>query len=283
VGDTGSVDVLDTARGQFTPINGFKTSEREVNGKKRIMGPSSAAVGDGFVYIGNRGSNEVCPIDASTLKRGPCLKLTTAPDLLAYVASSKELWVTTPKDGSLTVLDATKPGTLKPKVAVKTPGSPEGCAVDDTRNLFFTNLEDKDQTVVVDVKTHTIKAAWPSACGSEGPRGIAVDAANQIVMVACTDHLQILDGSKDGTPMAKIDTGAGVDLVDWLPAQRLIYVGAAKASKLTVLRVDDKGQPAVVAVGATPEGARNAVADASGNAYLADPMNGGVLVVPFKP
>jgi DNA-binding beta-propeller fold protein YncE len=202
---------------------------------------------------------------------------------VAYVASAKELWVTTPKDGSLTVLDVTKPGTLKPKAVVKTPGSPEGCAVDDTRGLFFTNLEDKDQTVVIDVKTHKIKEVWPSACGSDGPRGIAVDAAHQVAMVACTDHLQLLDAAHNGAPMAKVETGGGVDNVDWLPAQQLLYVGAAKAAKLTVIRIDDKGQPTIVAEGATAEGARNAVADASGDAYLADPMNGGVLVFAFKP
>jgi len=283
VGDTGSVDVLDAASGQFTRIDGFKNAEREVHGKKRMMGPSSASVGEGFVYVGNRASSEVCPIDAGTLKPGQCLKLATAPDGVAYVASAKELWVTTPKDSSVTVLDVTRPGALKPKAVVKTPGSPEGYAVDDTRGVFFTNLEDKDQTVVIDVKTHKIKATWPAACGSDGPRGIAVDAANQVVMVACTDHLQLLEGAHDGARIAKVDTGGGVDNVEWLPSQRLLYVGAAKAAKLTVIRVDDKGQPTVVAVGATTEGARNAVVDGSGNAYLADPMNGGVMVFPFKP
>ncbi len=282
VGDTGSVDVLDPASGQFTRIDGFKNAEREVHSKKRMMGPSSGSFGEGFVYIGNRASSEVCPIDAGTLKPGKCLKLATAPDGVAYVASAKELWVTTPKDSSLTVLDASKPGTLKPKAVVKMPGSPEGYAVDDTRGLFFTNLEDKDQTVVIDVKTHKIKSTWPSACGSDGPRGIAVDTANQVVMVACTDHLQVLDGGRDGAQIAKLDTGAGVDNVEWLPSQRLLYVGAAKAAKLTVIHVDEKGQPTVVATGPTTEGARNAVVDASGNAYLADPINGGVLVVPFK-
>jgi hypothetical protein len=248
-----------------------------------MMGPSSGSFGEGFVYVGNRGSSEVCPIDVGTLKPGKCIKLATPPDGVVYVASAKELWVTTPKDSSLTVLDASKPGTLKPKAVVKTPGSPEGYAIDDTRGLFFTNLEDKDQTVVIDVKSHTIKSTWPSACGSDGPRGIAVDAVNQIVMVACTDHLQVLDGGRDGAQVAKLDTGGGVDNVDWLPSQRLLYVGAAKAAKLTVIRVDEKGQPTVVATGATAEGARNPVVDASGNAYLADPMNGGILVFPLKP
>src|SRR5690242_7590893 len=35
-GSTGSVDVLDTDKGSFTRIEGFKTIEREAHGKKRI-------------------------------------------------------------------------------------------------------------------------------------------------------------------------------------------------------------------------------------------------------
>jgi hypothetical protein len=283
VGDTGSVDVLDPVSAQFTRIDGFKSAEREAHGSKRMMGPSSGSFGDGFVYIGNRASSEVCPIDAATLKPGKCVQLATPPDGVAYVASAKELWVTTPKDSSLTVLDASEPGAIKPKAVVKTPGSPEGYAIDDTRGLFFTNLEDKNQTAVIDVRTHKIRSTWPSACGSEGPRGIAVDAAHQIVMVACTDHVQFLDGGHDGARVAKVDTGGGVDNVDWLPAQRLLYVGAAKAATLTVLHVDEKGQPTVVATGATAPGARNAVVDANGNAYVADPTNGGVIVFQYKP
>ena len=65
--------------------------------------------------------------------------------------------------------------------------------------------------------------------------------------------------------------------------RRLLFVGAARAGKLTVARVDDAGQPAVVAAGDTPHGARNPVADAQGNAYEADPANGGVLVFAHAP
>ncbi|HEY8074690.1 MAG TPA: hypothetical protein VIF62_11280 [Labilithrix sp.] len=282
VGDTGSVDVLDPASGQLTRIDGFKNAEREVHEKKRMMGPSSGFFGEGFVYVGNRASNEVCPIDVGTLKPAKCTKLPTPPDGVLYVESAKELWVTTPKDSSVTVLDASKPGTLKPKAVIKTPGSPEGYAVDETHGVYFTNLEDKDQTVAIDVKTHKLKSTWPSACGGDGPRGIAVDSSSQVVMVACTDHLQTLDGAHDGAPLAKLDTGAGVDNVQWVASQRLLYVGAAKAAKLSIVHVDEKGLANVVATVSTAAGARNAVVDASGTAYLADPNNGGILVVPFK-
>jgi DNA-binding beta-propeller fold protein YncE len=276
VGSTGSVDVLDIRSRTFSRVDGFKTVEREMNGRKRTLGPSAATVGDGFVYVGNRASNEVCPVDVSTLKPGKCLRLATGTDGVSYVAAVKEVWVTTPGDETLTVLDASKPSSLALKTVVKTDGAPEGYAVDDAHGLFFTNLEDKGGTVVVDVKTHKVKATWSPGCGKEGPRGIAFDAPHNFVFVACTDHIQVLDAGHDGALLGRLDVGAGVDNIDYAGGR--LYVAAGKASKLTVASVDDKGQLTTVASGATSEGARNAVADANGNAYVADSLGARLLV-----
>ncbi len=276
VGATGSVDVLDVASGTFTRIDGFKTEEREARGKKRTVGPSAATVGAGFVYIGNRASNEVCPIDLRTLARGKCLRLGSATDGVAYVASAKEVWVTTPKDQTIAVLDASKPDALRVKTTVKVDGAPEGYAVDDARGLFFTNLEDKGGTVVVDVATHAVKATFRPGCDAEGPRGLAFDAEHDYLIVACTDHVQVLDLGHDGAALGKLDVGGGVDNIDYRAGR--LYVAAGKASKLTVASVDATGQLGVVATGDSSEGARNAVADASGNAYVADSAGGRLLV-----
>ena len=130
VGDTGSVDVFDVAAGTFTVVGGFSTLERDAHGKKRRMGPSAATVGDGFVYVGNRATSEVCAVDDRTLTVTNCLELQTPTDGVAYVASTREVWVTTPRDHSLTVLDASKPDALKPRSVIRIDGGPEGYAVD---------------------------------------------------------------------------------------------------------------------------------------------------------
>lgn len=283
VGNTGSADVFDTSTGTFTRVDGFKTAEREYKGKTRTMGPSAVAIGDGFAYVGNRATGEVCPVDEAKLTLGKCLKLPSPGDGVEYVAASKEVWVTTPRVQTIAVLDASRPDTLKLKASIKLDGDPEGYAVDATRGLFFTNLEDKNKTVLIDLKTHKPKATWTLDCGSDGPRGVAVDAEHGFVFVACTDHVLVLDGSNSGAKLATVDTGAGVDNIAWLAPQRLLYAAAGKAARLTVARIDDKGQATVVATGASTEGARNAVADASGNAYAADPVNARLLVFPYVP
>jgi DNA-binding beta-propeller fold protein YncE len=257
--------------------------EREARGAKRTMGPSAASVGDGVVYIGNRGTSEVCAVDAKTLELGKCIKLTGAIDGVCYVASGKEVWVTSPKESLLTVLDASSPSTLAVKTTIKLAGEPEGYGVDESRGLFFTNLEDKGGTVVIDVKTHKPRATWNAGCGADGPRGLAVDSAHGFVFVACTDHVQVLDGAHDGAKLGALDTGAGVDNIDLLPEKKLLYVAAGKAERLTVARVDDKGKLEIVATGVTSPGARNPVADESGKAYVADAQGARVLVFDAPP
>jgi DNA-binding beta-propeller fold protein YncE len=270
VGSTGSVDVLDLGARTFTRIDGFKTVEREARGHKRTMGPSAVSIGDGFAYVGNRGTSEVCAVDVKTLKVAACLSLPGLIDGVAYVAAAKEVWVTAPHEGKLLVLDASKPGQLTAKTTVEVPGEPEGYAVDESRGLFFTNLEDNGDSVVIDVKTHQVRATWNAGCGAEGPRGVAVDEARNFLIVACTDHVQVLDAGHDGAKLGALDTGAGVDNIDLLPAKKLLYVAASKAERLTIARLDDQGHLAVVATAVTSPGARNPVADESGNVYVAD-------------
>jgi DNA-binding beta-propeller fold protein YncE len=278
VGSTGSVDVLDVSSGTFTRIDGFATVEKEVRGKRRILGPSAATVGDGYVYVGNRATGEICPIDVDSLKPAGCLRLPSATDGVAYVADAKEVWVTTPRDQALTVLDSSKPSALVWKASVKVDGAPEGYAVDNARGLFFTNLEDKGSTLVIDVRTHTVKSTWNPRCAADGPRGIAYDPDHNFAIVACTDHVQVLDAARDGVLLGRLDAGAGVDNIDYVDGR--VYVAAGRASKLTVANVDATGRLTVVAVGDSSEGARNAVADASGNAYVADSQGARLLVFP---
>jgi DNA-binding beta-propeller fold protein YncE len=158
-------------------------------------------------------------------------------------------------------------------------GAPEGYAVDEARGVFYTNLEDKDKTVVLDVKTRKVTATWDARCGGDGPRGLALDAQRGLLFVACTDRVKVVDAAHGGAQLSELATGEGVDNIDYVDASRQLYVAAGKAGTLTIARVDDKG--GLTAVGTTPTapGARVVVAGADGTAYVADGKQGRVLVV----
>jgi hypothetical protein len=97
-------------------------------------------------------------------------------------------------------------------------------------------------------------------------------------MVACTDHVEVLDAAHDGALLGKMDTGEGVDNLDYVASTQRLYAAAGKAMRLSVFSVGSKGELALVAQAETREGARNAVADEGGNAYIADSKAASLLV-----
>jgi DNA-binding beta-propeller fold protein YncE len=112
-------------------------------------------------------------------------------------------------------------------------------------------------------------AKWPSSCGEDGPHGLSVDQNTGYLFVACSTRAEVLDAGHNGAKLSSIDTGAGVDDLNYSPATHMLYVGAAKDARLTVARVDGTGKLSLVAVVPTHEGARNAVVTKDGTVYLA--------------
>jgi DNA-binding beta-propeller fold protein YncE len=265
-GNTGAVDVLDVSTGNVRQIPNLPTSEVQARGGTRVLGPSGVSIGDGVVYIGNRGGSEVCAFNARSLTRVGCMHLDSTPDGVAYVGPTKEVWVTTPREQGIRVLDAS---TLMPKAKLTFPGNPEGYAVDAKRGRFYTNLEDKDRTVAIDLKTHETVATWNPACGGGGPHGLALDEAAGHLFIGCDALAEVMNVGGDGAVLSKVDTGDGVDDINYAPATHLLYVGAARAAKLTIAHSDPIGKLTIVAQVPTQNGARNGVVTKGGVVYLA--------------
>jgi DNA-binding beta-propeller fold protein YncE len=278
-GETGAVAVVDVRDDRVAIVPGFATAEMERHGTKRIVGPSSATVGDGMVYVGNRGDSSVCAIDAESLRVGPCVRLASVPDGLAYVSSTNEVWVTTPRDKSITILDATAAHALTWKATITLDGAPEGFAVDDARGVFYTNLEDKDRTLTIDLTSRQVTSTWVPGCGDAGPRGLAIDRGLNVLVVACPDHVVVLDAGHQGKRLSTMDVGEGLDNIDVLESRHDVYAAAARAATLTIAHLDSQGGLTPLAIAATRVGARNAVVTEEGVAYLTDGAEGKVLVV----
>lgn len=276
-GNTGNVDVIDVATGRVTAIGGFPTAPPRRPGRPR-MGPSSATVGEGVVWIGNRGNNQLSGYDAKTLAPKGVVQLPSMPDGLAYAKSTHELWATTPGDQTITItrVHGETPGTL---ATIKLEGAPEGYAVDDAKGLFYTNLEDKDRTLAIDIGARKVVSNWPAGCGSEGPRGLALDTAHRWLFVACTHGVVTLDLAHHGKVLGRITTGGGVDNPEYDARKRLLVIASGADGEMVIARVDDKGVPLKTSSVPTAKGARNPVLDTRGNAYVEDSTNGRLLVI----
>jgi DNA-binding beta-propeller fold protein YncE len=304
-GNTGNVDVIRTTRGSppdLETVGGFATAPPPPNRPGRPnMGPSSVAIAGDLVWIGNRADHRLCAVAARTLRKGACKTIEAMPDGLAYVARTGELWVTTPRALGITIVDvkdvdanqtaepARPAEPAKPNAFIKLDGQPEGYAVDPARGIFYTNLEDRDRTLAIDVKTRQTLGSWSPGCGAEGPRGLALDAARGELLVACTNGVVALavgsagggGGGTTGTGRVtgRIATGSGVDNLDYDPRTGLVYVASAADGVVTFARLDAAGALAVVGKATTAPGARNAVIDAQGTAYVPDSARGRLIVV----
>jgi DNA-binding beta-propeller fold protein YncE len=266
--NTGSVDVIDEATDAVSQITGFPTGEIERRGRKIRVGPTSASVGDGVIYIGSRGDATVCVIDANTLTQRGCIPVSAdrpvTPDGVVYVAVARELWITLrPKrsDGtaakSLAIFDASDPQHVKQKTTISLEDLAEGYAVDNQRGLFYTNIEKAGTTVAINVRTHNIVAKWNP--GSSDLQGLALDNTRRFLFVACGDHVVSLDLGNNGRITDSITTGAGLDTIDYSAEQNLLYAAASQAARLTIAEVDDHGRFHLRATVPTVKGARAAL------------------------
>src|SRR5206468_1023933 len=176
---------------------------------------------------------------------------------------------------SLQVFDASDP--LHPKWKTKIPleNLAEGYAVDNGRGLFYTNVEETGTTVAVDVRTHKIVAKWN--IGSADFGGLALDTARGFLFVACGDHVVSLDAGHDGKVIDSVQTGAGLDNIDYSPERKTVYAAAGQAETLTIAEVGDDGKFHLKATVPTVKGARGVVAGKGDTAYLIDPSAGRIL------
>jgi len=284
--NTESVDVIDENADAVSQIAGFPTGDIERRGRKITVGPTAASIGDGVVYIGDRGNATICIIDARTLARGECVPLSAdgavTPDGVVYVAATRELWITLRvKAGDsapakrLEIFDASDRHRLKPKTKIPLENLAEGYAVDNQHGIFYTNIEEAGKTMAIDLHSHKVIATWNP--GSSDLQGLALDSARRFLFVACGDHVVSLDAGHGGKVIDTIATGPGLDNIDYSADAKLLYAAASQAASLTIAEVDDYGKFHLKATVPTVKGARGVVAGKGETAYLIDPAEGRIL------
>src|SRR5260370_39619505 len=89
-------------------------------------------------------------------------------------------------------------------------GAPEGFAVDAMHGRFYTNLEDKDRSLAIDLRTRKTLTTWNPSCGSEGPHGLGLDPKAGTLFVACRTLVGGRRPPPDGAHLSKGEPGGGV-------------------------------------------------------------------------
>ena len=154
-------------------------------------------------------------------------------------------------------------------------GLGEGYAVDNGRGLFYTNVEGPGSTIAIDVRTKTVISKWNP--GSADIGGLALDSARGFLFVACGDHVVNLDASHDGKILDSIQTGAGLDNIDYSTEKGILYAAASQAATLTIAEVGDDGKFHLKVTVPAVKGARSVIVAKDETAYLIDPAQGRIL------
>lgn len=219
----------------------------------------------GFATSGRSGT--VVVFDLQTLQPvGAPVPVGKKPDAIIYDPASKHVFAFNGESESATVIDA---ATAKVVATIPLGGGPEFAAADGKGGLFV-NLEDKNETLLIDAQKNTVTQRWPLAPG-EGPSGLAIDPAKQWLFAGChNEQMAVLDAAS-GKLLAQPPIGKGVDACAFDPGTGFAFASCGDGT-LTVVQenADKAGEFRVVETVKTQRGARTMALDPKTHAvYLA--------------
>ena len=207
-------------------------------------------LGRGFSSNGKE--NKVSVVDLKT--NGTMAKVETGevPDAILDEPERGEIYAFNGKGQSATVIDA-----KSDKVVATIPleGKPEFAQSQGGR--VFCNIEDKNEVIAIDTKTHSVVAKWPLGPGKE-PTGMAIDAAHHRLFVGCDKLLVMLD-STTGKVIATAPIGGGVDACVFDDAAQLVFASCGDGTTTIAKAEGDKLN--VVQTLPTERGARTMALD----------------------
>jgi DNA-binding beta-propeller fold protein YncE len=272
-GRTGNLALVDPATHAVTVIGGFTSADDPAKGHS--VGTTSADVGKGLIFAGDRSTLELVVADPASGKILGRTKLAATPDYVRYVESTNEVWVTEPEIEKIEVfrLEGNPPKPV-PSTKINVPGGPESLVIERSRGHAYTNTFG-GSTLAIGQKAHLIFNIWGNGC--LGARGLAIDETKGFLFVACTEGkistVYVLSGDIRGSAAAE----PGLDIVDYDAERGHLYVPSGKSATLSIFGVDVDGKPSLLK--SFPKaGGSCAATDSKGNVYVCDPKGGKLLV-----
>lgn len=272
-GRTGVLALVDPASRSVTTVPGF--SARSAFGGGHDDGVTSADEAKGRIVATDRTSLRLDVVDPRSLKIVSSAKLAGSPDYVRYVETTREVWVTQPDRERIEIFRLPAGDSAPAHEAfLPVPGGPESLVVDAGKGRAYTHLWN-GKTVAIDVKKRSVSAAWDNGC--RGSRGIALDEGRGWVFAGCAEGKAVVLDAVNGRKLSSLSAGSGVDVIDYNPGLRHLYLPGAKSATMAVLGVSSSGELTLLATLPTASGAHCVAADASGNVFVCDPRNGRLL------
>lgn len=225
-----------------------------IGGLTRVHGIALVShLGKGFISDG--GADEAVVFDLKTLNVTSRIKTGGNPDCIIYDPASKHVLTMNGKTSNASVID---PVNDTVAATIDMGGRPE-YAVSDGHGSIYDNIEDKNEVVVVDSRSNTIKSRWPIAPAEEAT-AIDLDAKHHRLFVGGRNKLLAILNTDTGKVMQTFPIGAGVDTNIYEPETGLLFT-AVREGILHIFHEDSPNKFSVVENVKTEFGARNAALD----------------------
>ena len=211
-------------------------------------------IGRGFSSNGRESKASV--VDLKTLET--LLRVDTGgnPDAILYEPDQGQVYCFNGRGQSVTVFDGTSGRTV---ASVGLSGKPEFAVSDPNVGRVYCNIEDRNEVVALDTKTHRIVNRWPIMPGEEAT-GMAINLAQHRLFVGCHNKLMVMMDSANGKVIASVPIGQGVDAMAFDPETRLVFSSCGEGN-VTIARQETPEKLVVLQTLATERGARTMVLD----------------------
>ena len=204
----------------------------------------------------NGRENKASIVDLKTLQTLSKVNTGENPDGMLFEPGQQEAYLFNGRGQSVTVIDV-KSG--KPVATIPLPGKPEFAAADPKAGRVYNNIEDKNELVAIDTRTHQVVNTWPIAPGEEAS-GMAIDLAHHRLFIGCHNKLMEMIDSTSGKVVATVPIGEGVDANAFDPGTQYAFSSCGDGT-VTVAHEDTPEKLTVVQTLKTERGARTMTLD----------------------
>jgi DNA-binding beta-propeller fold protein YncE len=269
VGGEGGWDYItyDPAAGRLFVAHDTKVDVVDPNaGKKLAEIPDTPGVhgialvpeaGKGFISAGK--ANWIVIFDLKTLQIVGHVPAGQKPDAIVYDPGSRRVLVSDGDSHEMTVIDPFLGRSVGP-IALN--GAPE-YIVGDLKGTVWVNLEDKNETLMIDPVNMVVKKRFPLA-GCDEPSSLDMDRSTRRLFIGCGNKVLTVADADSGRVIAHLPIGEHVDATVFDPERKLVFSSTGDGN-VTVVQEDSADKFRVINAIPTQRGAKTMAFDSKSN------------------
>jgi hypothetical protein len=275
-GRTGSVFQMDPATRRREALGALTKLPTWKGGHGQSA--TSADVGRDMLFVADRSAGRLFAIPLAGKGTPAEVPLGSGPDYVRWVEPTGEVWVTEPEAEAIEIFrfDPKAQPALVRAGRIAVADGPESLVIDPEHGRAFTNTW-HDRTLAIGLRERAVAGEWKNGC--KGARGLDADRTRGLLFVGCAEGLAtVIDTSGKGRLAGQATTGAGVDIIAYVPSTRRLYVPAGKAATLEAFDVQADGSLRSLWREAAAPQAHCVAADEGGHVVVCDPPGGRLLI-----